>query len=124
VIDAGPQDERHLAAVIAAAPGRIERIVSTDAAHSPGASTLAARSGAALHELREGENLRIADAATLHALAPHAGAAQRMFLLVEAQLVFTGKIDAAAWPAAHDSIAWIAPAQGFLRSAARRQQAG
>jgi 8-oxo-dGTP pyrophosphatase MutT (NUDIX family) len=126
VIDAGPQDERHLAAVIAAAPGRIERIVSTDAAHSPGASTLAARSGAALHELREGENLRIADAATLHALAPRAGAgtAQRMFLLVEAQLVFTGQVDAAAWPAAHDGIAWIAPAQGFLRSAARRQQAG
>jgi hypothetical protein len=33
-------------------------------------------------------------------------------------------VDAVVWLAAHDGIAWIAPAQGFLRSAARRRGAG
>jgi 8-oxo-dGTP pyrophosphatase MutT (NUDIX family) len=124
VIDAGPKDEAHLGAVIAAAPGPVQRIVSTDPAHSPAAVTLAARSGAALQDLRDGERARIADGATLRAMAPQAGSAQLMLLLVEAQLLFTGAIDAADWPAAHDGIAWIAPAQGFMRGAARRQRAG
>lgn len=124
VIDAGPADERHLDAVLAAAPGRIERIVSTDAVPSAGAAMLSVRSGAALQEVADGANVPAGDAATLRAMAPRAEAAQRMFLLVEAQLLFTGGIDAAAWPAAHDGIAWIAPAQGFLRRAARAQPPG
>lgn len=124
VIDAGPADERHLDAVIAAAPGRIERIVSTDAMPSAGAAMLSARTGAPLQDVREGETVRAADAASLRAMAPPDAPAQRMFLLVEAQLLFTGGIDAATWPSAHDGIAWIAPAQGFLRSAARRRSAG
>jgi 8-oxo-dGTP pyrophosphatase MutT (NUDIX family) len=124
VIDAGPADERHLDAVIAAAPGPIERIVSTDAVPSAGAALLSARTGATLQDVPDGEDVRAADAATLRAIAPPSHAAQRMFLLVEAQLLFTGGVDAAAWPAAHDGIAWIAPAQRFLRSAARRRGAG
>lgn len=124
VIDAGPADERHLDAVIAAAPGRIERIVSTDAVPSAGAAMLCARTGAPLQDVRDGENVPAADAATLRAMVPRPQAGPRTFLLVEAQVLFTGALDAAQWPAAHDGIAWIAPAHGFLRSAARPRGAG
>lgn len=124
VVDAGPADEAHVAAVLAAAPGPIERIVATDDLHSAGAAMLTARTGAPLQEVDEHEHVRAGDATTLRATVPPSAPGHRMFLLVEAQLLFTGSIDAAAWPAAHDGIAWIAPAQGFLRSAARAQRAG
>jgi 8-oxo-dGTP pyrophosphatase MutT (NUDIX family) len=124
VIDAGPQDEAHLDAVIAAAPGPVTAILSTQPAGSPGAAALAARTGAAVQAVRDGEDVRLADGVTLRAIAPDAASTQRCFLLVEQQTLFTGELADAALPAAHDGIAWIAPARGFLRSAARRPRGG
>lgn len=50
VLDPGPADPVHIDAILAAAPGSIERIVvtHTHSDHSPGAALLAARTGALL----------------------------------------------------------------------------
>jgi len=50
VLDPGPADPAHIDAILAAAPGPVERIVvtHTHSDHSPGAALLAARTGAAL----------------------------------------------------------------------------
>jgi 8-oxo-dGTP pyrophosphatase MutT (NUDIX family) len=121
VVDAGPHDERHLDAIAAAAPGAIALILSTEAARSPGAAALAARTGARVEAPADGEDVRVADAVTLRAMAPQPGSAQRSFLLVEEQVLLAGALDERA---PHDGIAWIAPARGFLRPAARRARAG
>jgi 8-oxo-dGTP pyrophosphatase MutT (NUDIX family) len=117
-IDPGPDDRGHLDALRDAASGRIGRILLTDDARSPGAVALAADTGARLQSVRDGDDVRIADALTLRVMATPAATGPLLFLLVEEQILFSGTLaDAAALPAAHDGIAWIAPAQGFLRSA-------
>lgn len=123
VVDPGPPDDRHLDAVIAAAAGRIARILSTDPARSAGMAALARRTDAPVQQVGDGESVPAAEGVTLRALAAPAGPAQRMFLLVEEQTLFTGALDPSAW-APHDGVAWIAPASGFLRSAAPQRRAG
>jgi 8-oxo-dGTP pyrophosphatase MutT (NUDIX family) len=124
-IDPGPDDQRHLQVLRDAAAGRIGRILLTDGAHSPGALALAAATGARVQKVRDGDDVRIADAVTLRVVATPAAPQQHLFLLVEEQILFSGALaDAAALPEPHDGIAWLAPAEGFLRSAkpARRTQ--
>lgn len=115
-IDPGPDDAAHVDALLAAAVGRIDRILLTDAARSPGASALASRTGARVQTTQDLESIPIATAATLHTWARDADPARRMFLLIEEQTLFTGELVEAAMPAAHDGVAWLAPANGFLRS--------
>ena len=122
-IDPGPHDQHHLDALRHAAAGRIGRILLTAGSPSPGALALAAASGARLDTVRDGDDVRIADALTLRIMAAPAAPGHHLFLLVEEQILFSGAVaDAAALPAPHDGIAWVAPAQGFLRSAKPARQ--
>jgi len=120
VIDPGPNEQRHVDALVGAAPGAIGRILLTDAAASAGAQALAHRTGAAVEDVHDMDMVQIADAVTLRVMVPQALPARRMFMLIEEQMLFSGDVaDTAALPVPHDGIAWIAPAQGFLRSARR-----
>ncbi|EGJ08976.1 MBL fold metallo-hydrolase [Rubrivivax benzoatilyticus] len=110
VIDPGPADERHLQALLAAAPGRIERILVTHTHrdHSPGAAALAAATGATVvgrrpefhdgqdtgfrpdHEPADGERLDCGGA-VLRVLATPGHASNHLcFLLEDEDLLFTG----------------------------------
>lgn len=123
VIDPGPDDDAHIQAVLAAAPGPIRRILSTrtHTDHAPAARKLSAATGAQLpgRELRHCERLAIAEGCTLrvcHATSHASG--HLCYLLEEERTLFTGgdmdvQIDSlAALP--RDDIAWMAPAHGFL----------
>lgn len=114
VIDPGPADDAHTAALLAAAHeggGRIERIVVTHTHrdHSPGAAALARASGApvlgrvALHpqwqddgfapqrELRHGEHIALGSDATLRVIHTPGHASNHLcFLLEQEKLLFTG----------------------------------
>ncbi len=110
VIDPGPDDEAHVAALLAAAPGRIRRILVTHTHmdHSPGAARLAAATGATRlgrttpvrqgqdtafrpeRELAHGERLAVGGA-TLRVLHTPGHASNHLcFLLEEERLLFTG----------------------------------
>lgn len=111
VIDPGPASEEHLRAILAAAPGRIVRILVTHTHkdHSPGAVALAAATGApvlgrrAAHpmwqdesfapasELLGGETLELAAGVTLQVIHTPGHASNHLcFLLQEEQILFTG----------------------------------
>ncbi len=115
LLDPGPDDAAHVAALLAAAPGRITRILCTHTHkdHSPAAASIAAATGAptfgrvADHVewqdqsfqpttvLRDGDVLQLGDAAgggvTLRAVHTPGHASNHLcFLLEEEQLLFTG----------------------------------
>jgi glyoxylase-like metal-dependent hydrolase (beta-lactamase superfamily II)/8-oxo-dGTP pyrophosphatase MutT (NUDIX family) len=109
-IDPGPLDERHLEAVLAAAPGPIRWILATHTHidHSPGCASLAERTGAAVHgriaahpewqdagfapqvRLQGGETLAL-DGATLRVIHTPGHASNHLcYLLEEEKTLFTG----------------------------------
>ena len=111
VIDPGPQSESHLQAVLAAAPGRVTRILvtHTHVDHSPGALALAAATGAPVlgrvasfpdgqdptfapeRELLDGERIRLGQQLTLRVIhTPGHATNQLCYLLEEDRLLFTG----------------------------------
>jgi glyoxylase-like metal-dependent hydrolase (beta-lactamase superfamily II)/8-oxo-dGTP pyrophosphatase MutT (NUDIX family) len=111
VIDPGPAGEPHLQALLAAAPGPIERILvtHTHVDHSPGAAALAAATGApvlgrrALHgvgqdasfapdgELVGGERFELGGGTTLQAVHTPGHASNHLcYLLPEEKMLFTG----------------------------------
>lgn len=111
VIDPGPADESHCDAVLAAAPGPIERILvtHTHVDHSPGAVALGAATGApvlgrrALHptgqdphfmpgeELIGGERFALGPATTLWVVHTPGHASNHLcFVLPEEKTLFTG----------------------------------
>ena len=111
VIDPGPADEAHREAILAAAPGPIERILvtHTHVDHSPGAVALAAATGApvlgrrALHgtgqdtsfapaqELVGGERFELGPTSTLQVVHTPGHASNHLcFWLPEERTLFTG----------------------------------
>jgi glyoxylase-like metal-dependent hydrolase (beta-lactamase superfamily II) len=111
VIDPGPHDESHVQALLAAAPGPIERILVTHPHldHSPAAAALSRASGApvlgrlALHvagqdpgfaparEPADGERLAIAPGVTLRAIHTPGHASNHLcYLFEEERMLFTG----------------------------------
>ncbi len=111
VIDPGPVDAGHLQALLAAAPGRIDRILVTHTHldHSPGAAALAAATGAPVlgrvaafpqgqdasfnpaRELQHGERLALGPATTLRAIHTPGHASNHLcFLLEQEKTLFTG----------------------------------
>ncbi len=111
VIDPGPDDPAHLAALVAAAPRRITHVLVTHTHpdHSPGAMALARTTGARLigrrapphpgqdqsfepdHEPVEGERLALGAGTTLHALHTPGHASNHVcWRLAEERLLFTG----------------------------------
>ncbi|MBK1713902.1 MBL fold metallo-hydrolase [Rubrivivax gelatinosus] len=110
VIDPGPADARHLQALLAAAPGRITRILVTHTHrdHSPGAAALAAATGAPVYgrraefadgqdtsfaperELADGERLDCGGA-TLRVVATPGHASNHLcYWLEDEDLLFSG----------------------------------
>jgi len=110
-IDAGPLDERHLEAVLAAAPGPITRIFATHTHHdhSPGSAPLNARTGAAVHGrlpahpewqdaafapsvlLQGGERIELDDGVTLRVIHTPGHASNHLcYMLEEEKTLFAG----------------------------------
>ncbi|MGT2428846.1 MBL fold metallo-hydrolase [Cupriavidus basilensis] len=123
VIDPGPDDDAHIQAVLAAAPGPIRWILSTraHAGQAPAARKLGAATGAQLPggELRHGERLPIGEGCTLRVCHGSGHASGHLcYLLEEERTLFTGsdtdaRIDSlAALP--REDVAWLAPSHGFL----------
>jgi len=111
VIDPGPVDDAHLQALLAAAPGRITRILvtHTHVDHSPGAAALALATGAPVfgrvatfsqgqdasfapqRELRDGERFELGAGCTLRVIHTPGHASNHLcYLLEEEKLLFTG----------------------------------
>ena len=116
VIDPGPSDEQHIAALIAAAPGAIRWMLATHASAAAGAGMLAARTGAQLAQPAPGETIVLGTGTSLQvAGVPAAG--RVVYLLLEERTLFTGL--AATEAAAPRGLApelpeWLAPGRGFL----------
>lgn len=111
VIDPGPASARHLRAMLAAAPGRIERILVTHTHpdHSPGALALQSATGAELigrtsahargqdasfqpaRRPADGDRLRLDEDATLRVIDTPGHASNHLcYLLEQERLLFTG----------------------------------
>ncbi|SCX53802.1 NUDIX domain-containing protein [Variovorax sp. EL159] len=117
LIDPLPLTPAHLAALVAAAPGRVRHILSTRA--------LTAESTHALASLRAtwpdvsisppapGEKLVLGEA-TLQACAGTDGANSRQFLLIEDLTLFIGLASANTVDST-GLLQWIAPRHGFMR---------
>ncbi len=111
VVDPGPAGERHLRALLAAAPGRIERILVTHTHpdHSPGALALQSATGAELIgrmsarargqdtsfqpglQPEDGDRLRVGEDMTLRVIHTPGHASNHLcYLLEEERLLFTG----------------------------------
>lgn len=115
LLDPGPDDAAHVQALLAAAPGRITRILVTHTHkdHSPAAAAIARASGGATpvptygqvaahpewqdtdfkptHPLADGDVLRLGEGVTLRAVHTPGHASNHLcFLLEEEQLLFTG----------------------------------
>jgi glyoxylase-like metal-dependent hydrolase (beta-lactamase superfamily II) len=141
VIDPGPVDDRHIQALLDAAPGPIRYILVTHTHrdHSPGAGPLKSATGALLlgqttshrhwqdpsfapdRELRHGERLALTAGATLRVIHTPGHASNHLcFLLEEERILFTGDhiiqgstvvID----PPDGDMIAYLASLESLLR---------
>jgi glyoxylase-like metal-dependent hydrolase (beta-lactamase superfamily II) len=111
VIDPGPADERHIAALLAAASGNVREILVTHTHedHSPGATPLKSASGAPLlgrttahrhwqdptfapdRELAHDDRLPVGGGATLRVIHTPGHASNHLcFLLEEERILFTG----------------------------------
>ena len=111
IVDPGPGGERHLRAMLAAAPGRIERILVTHTHpdHSPGARALQSATGAELigrtsartrgqdtsfqpgRQPEDGDRLRLGKDMTLRVIHTPGHASNHLcYLLEEERLLFTG----------------------------------
>lgn len=110
VIDPGPDDERHLDAVLAVAGGRIDQIICTHshADHSPGAARLKELTGGVVRGLPppndeyqddsyapdrgfdDGERIEVAGASLLALLTPGHASNHVCLLLESEQMLFTG----------------------------------
>ena len=111
LLDPGPDDTAHVQALLAAAPGRITRILVTHTHkdHSPAAAQIAQASGAATfgqvaahpewqdtafqpqHVLQGGERLVLGQGVTLRAIHTPGHASNHLcYLLEEEKLLFTG----------------------------------
>lgn len=110
VIDPGPADAAHLQAILAAAPGRVERIcvTHTHIDHSPGAVALAAATGAPVcgrvadhpqgqdatfrpaQALQGGERLVVGDATLRVIHTPGHASNHLCYLLEDEKTLFTG----------------------------------
>ena len=111
LLDPGPDDAEHVAALLAAAPGRITRILCTHTHkdHSPAAATMAAATGAPTfgrvaaypewqdqsfqpsQVLGDGDLLALGDGVTLRVVHTPGHASNHLcFLLEEEKLLFTG----------------------------------
>jgi len=111
VIDPGPADDRHVQALIDAAPGAIRQILVTHTHedHSPGAAPLKAATGAPLlgrttthrhwqdptfaadRELHHDDRVTVASGATLRVIHTPGHASNHLcFLLEEERILFTG----------------------------------
>ena len=111
LLDPGPDDAGHVAALLAAAPGRITRVLVTHTHkdHSPAAAAIVAATGAATfgrvanhsewqdtafqpdHALADGDVLQLGEGVTLRALHTPGHASNHLcFLLEEEKLLFTG----------------------------------
>lgn len=141
VIDPGPADDRHIRALIEAAPGAIRHILVTHTHkdHSPGAAPLKAATGATLlgrvtahrrwqdrsfapdRELRHDDRLTLGAGVTLRVIHTPGHASNHLcFLLEEERVLFTGDhiiqgstvvID----PPDGDMAAYIASLEALLR---------
>jgi len=114
VIDPGSVDDRHLEALIAAAPGPVRAILSTG--DQPAAQALQQRTGAKVMQPAAGDDLTVASGLTLRVLPAAGGAAHRAYLLVEEKILFSGAPSDLTVPA-HPGVDWIAPGRGFARAA-------
>ena len=119
VIDAAPDDADQLARLRDAAPGLVQRVLSTGAPWSEAqAAVLRERwPQADLSPHAPGEVLPLAGGAQLEVLAGAAGGDTRAYLLRPEGLLFVGSGPAAAADALPPDAAWIAPAHGFLHGA-------
>src|SRR5579883_233995 len=111
VVDPGPADDRHIRALIDAAPGPIRYILVTHTHqdHSPGALPLKSATGATLlgrttphhhwqdptfapdRELRHADRITLSDSATLRVIHTPGHASNHLcFLLEEERILFTG----------------------------------
>jgi glyoxylase-like metal-dependent hydrolase (beta-lactamase superfamily II)/8-oxo-dGTP pyrophosphatase MutT (NUDIX family) len=111
LLDPGPDDAAHVAALLAAAPGRITRILVTHTHkdHSPAAAAIAAASGAPLfgqvashpewqdtdfrpdQVLADGDRIALGEGVTLRVLHTPGHASNHLcYLLEEEKLLFTG----------------------------------
>ncbi len=111
LLDPGPDDAAHVAALLAAAPGRISRILVTHTHkdHSPAAAAIAAATGAPCygrvadhpewqdtgfrpqHVLEDGDRLTLGAGVTLRAIHTPGHASNHLcYLLEEEKLLFTG----------------------------------
>jgi glyoxylase-like metal-dependent hydrolase (beta-lactamase superfamily II)/8-oxo-dGTP pyrophosphatase MutT (NUDIX family) len=111
LLDPGPDDAAHVQALLAAAPGKITRILVTHTHkdHSPAATAIAAATGAPTHgrvalhpewqdssfqpthTLADGDRLVLGDGVTLRAVHTPGHASNHLcFLLEEEKLLFTG----------------------------------
>ena len=111
LLDPGPDDDTHVKALLAAAPGKITRILCTHTHkdHSPAAAAIAAATGAPTfgrvadhlewqdasfqpsQVLNDGDVLNLGEGVTLRAIHTPGHASNHLcFLLEEEQLLFTG----------------------------------
>jgi 8-oxo-dGTP pyrophosphatase MutT (NUDIX family) len=111
LIDALPASPAHIEALVAAAPGRVRWLLSTQAITEETTRALDAWPDAST--LPPGERIELGDA-TLRVLLGDGEAQPRRFLLVEERVLFTGTPDDHA--AGENEIRWIAPRHGFLHS--------
>jgi 8-oxo-dGTP pyrophosphatase MutT (NUDIX family) len=122
VLDPGPADEEHLAALLAAAPGPIRHIVLTQPDASPAAQALAERTGAQLRQHAHGPLALPGDTTLDMVRHPALEPSIACYLLVQERTLFTGSLaaaDLATLAAGDHRVAWIAPAHGFLVPASK-----
>ena len=115
LIDPLPLDPAHIAALQAAAPGRVRRLLSTQSLTEDGTDALdalrATWSDASSAQPAPGDAIDLGGA-TLQVLHSKNGV---QFLQVEDRTLLTGR-DAATVPPDADLIQWIAPRQGFMQA--------